>query len=252
MHESLNRLRTGFWLLLGALLVITGCAQPPVATLEDVRSVVAHAYASGAARYAPGEYQLASSALLAAEQQVEDGDYRKALRTLDLARRYSTEALNITLEHKRILADEQQRLAEQKRLEEQRKEQELAQARERERLRREREIIERRKQASAKVEPVKPAKPTIKKKPVKVVAPAPKLLSKVEVLPGENLAMLAARKEVYSDALLWPLIYRANRDQIKDPKEIFAGQIFVVPRDKNRDDEDSARQEAKDLDLFKE
>ncbi len=64
------------------------------------------------------------------------------------------------------------------------------------------------------------------------------------------MAAIAARPEVYKDALLWPLIYRANRDQIKDPKEIFAGQIFVIPRDKNRDEEEAARNEAKTLNLF--
>ena len=35
--------------------------------------------------------------------------------------------------------------------------------------------------------------------------------------------------KVYNDARLWPLIYMANRDQIKDPDLIFPGQQFVIP-----------------------
>jgi nucleoid-associated protein YgaU len=34
---------------------------------------------------------------------------------------------------------------------------------------------------------------------------------------------------VYKDARLWPLIYVANKDQIKDPDLIFPGQKLVVP-----------------------
>ncbi len=34
---------------------------------------------------------------------------------------------------------------------------------------------------------------------------------------------------VYKDARLWPLIYMANKDKIKDPDLIFPGQKFVVP-----------------------
>lgn len=236
-------------LLIVVVIVLAGCAQPPVANLEDVRSVVAHAYASGAARYAPGEYQLANSALIAAEQQVKNGDNRKALNTLALARRYSSEALNITLEHKKQLAIEQQRLAEEKRLEEQRKEQQRQRELELERqalLKKEQELKEAAVREAAKK---KIKKPLIKKK-ISVEVVKPHLADRIEVKPGENLANIAARSEVYKDALLWPLIYKANRDQIKDPKEIFAGQIFVIPRDKNRDEEEAARHEAQTLNLF--
>jgi nucleoid-associated protein YgaU len=35
--------------------------------------------------------------------------------------------------------------------------------------------------------------------------------------------------KVYKKARLWPLIYTANKDQIKDPDLIFPGQTFVIP-----------------------
>jgi nucleoid-associated protein YgaU len=36
-------------------------------------------------------------------------------------------------------------------------------------------------------------------------------------------------QKVYKQARLWPLIYSANKDQIKDPDLIFPGQTFVIP-----------------------
>ena len=84
----------------------------------------------------------------------------------------------------------------------------------------------------------------------KTATAKPKRLDKVQVRSGENLAAIAAREDVYGDALLWPLLYKANRDQIKDPKEIFVGQTLIIPRDKSRADTEAARQEAQDLGLF--
>lgn len=236
-------------------MLAAGCAKPPVADLEDVRSVVAHAYASGAARYAPGEYQLASSALLAAEQQVEDGKSRQALNTLALARRYASESLNITLEYKKKLAQEQQRQAEEKRTEELRKELQRKRELELEQQRRaeleKQRLLELKRAAALEAETArkKAAEEAARKKAVKKPV-KPRLVDKVEVRPGENLADIAARPDVYNDTMLWPLIYKANRDQIKDPQEVFAGQVFVVPRDKSRAEIDAARREAKSLKLF--
>lgn len=241
------------WLMLMILLMVgAGCSTAPVANLTEVRSIVEHAYASGAARYAPGEYQLASSALLAAEQQIRHGDSKRARNTLELARRYSSEALNITLKQKQQLALEQKRQAEEKRLEEQRREaalermrqQKLALEAEQKRQQKLRDDAER-KARKKKLAAEAAAREAARRK-VETVEPA----NEIEVAAGENLADIAARKEVYADALLWPLIYRANRDQIKDPTVIFAGQLLVIPRDKTEDEQSAARLEAKDLNLF--
>lgn len=47
---------------------------------------------------------------------------------------------------------------------------------------------------------------------------------------GETLPQIAGRPEVYNNSSLWPLIYRANRDQIRDPKRLWPGQVLVIPR----------------------
>jgi nucleoid-associated protein YgaU len=52
---------------------------------------------------------------------------------------------------------------------------------------------------------------------------------------GETLPQIAARTEIYNDSSLWPLIYRANRDQIRDPKQLWPGQILKIPRHFSRD-----------------
>jgi len=228
-------------LLIAALVIlVSGCAKRPVQDLEDARSAVAIAYAAGAAQYAPGEFQLASSALQAAELQVKNGQYRQASRTLELAQRYSSEALKLTSESKQRQAAEQKRLAEEERLREQEKQKKL-----------QREAERKKQLAKKKRKKAKPGKPTVPAKKKKAPIDAkPKLLDKVQVRSGENLAAIAARKDVYGDALLWPLLYKANRDQIKDPKEIFVGQTLIIPRDKSRDEAEAARREALDLGLF--
>jgi nucleoid-associated protein YgaU len=53
---------------------------------------------------------------------------------------------------------------------------------------------------------------------------------------GETLPQIAARTEVYNDSSLWPLIYRANRDQIRDPKQLWPGQVLKIPRHFSRDE----------------
>jgi nucleoid-associated protein YgaU len=49
----------------------------------------------------------------------------------------------------------------------------------------------------------------------------------VVVQPGQNLWRLARR--VYGTGLRYTVIYQANRDQIRDPRRIYPGQVFETP-----------------------
>jgi LysM repeat protein len=64
------------------------------------------------------------------------------------------------------------------------------------------------------------------------------------VKKGDNLPNIAARHDIYNDSFMWPLIYKANRDQIKDPKVLYGGQELKIPRDVSLDDIIQARREA--------
>ncbi len=66
---------------------------------------------------------------------------------------------------------------------------------------------------------------------------------------GESLPLIASQQEVYGDRNLWPLIYRANRDQISDPRHIWPGQVFRIPRNLSRDDLSEARRYAQERSL---
>ena len=61
---------------------------------------------------------------------------------------------------------------------------------------------------------------------------------------GETLPQVAARNEIYNDAALWPIIYRANRDQVRDPYQLWPGQVLKIPRGFSREDAIEARKQA--------
>lgn len=50
------------------------------------------------------------------------------------------------------------------------------------------------------------------------------------VSKGECLWWIAEYQQIYNDPFMWPLIYKANRDQIDNPDLIYPGQTFSVPR----------------------
>lgn len=61
---------------------------------------------------------------------------------------------------------------------------------------------------------------------------------------GESLPQIAARPEIYNEAGLWPLIYRANRDQVRDPYQLWPGQVLKIPRSYSREEAVEARRQA--------
>ncbi|MFO7813590.1 MAG: DUF4398 domain-containing protein [Pelovirga sp.] len=241
---------TRFLLIISiAAMVLAGCAKPPLAELETARYLVRHAAEVGAANWSPGEYQLARSALDRAEEQMDKQQYRAAARTISLAQRYAEEARSESEQALARQAELERQRAEKARLQEEQRLRELA---EQEEALRQRELEQRRQEetrqaaaraarAASAVKPPPPP-PSLPVEPVRV--------ERYEVRAGQNLADIADLPEVYGDRLLWPLIYRANRDQIKTPQEIAPGQMLDIPRDKNAEELEAARKEARKLNLF--
>ena len=65
-----------------------------------------------------------------------------------------------------------------------------------------------------------------------------------EVRPGETLWTIAAI--TVGDPTLWPALYLANRDQIKDPALVYPGQQLAVP-EIDPEERGSLRREAETL-----
>lgn len=61
---------------------------------------------------------------------------------------------------------------------------------------------------------------------------------------GESLPQIAAKAEIYNDSSMWPLIYRANRDQVRDPYQLWPGQTLKIPRNYSKEDVAEARRQA--------
>lgn len=50
------------------------------------------------------------------------------------------------------------------------------------------------------------------------------------VVRGDHLWGIARKSEHYGNGFAWPVIYQANRDQIKNPDLIYPKQVFKVPQ----------------------
>ncbi|MCK5009213.1 MAG: LysM peptidoglycan-binding domain-containing protein [Deltaproteobacteria bacterium] len=68
--------------------------------------------------------------------------------------------------------------------------------------------------------------------------------SSYTVRVGDKLRLIASRREIYNDPYQWPLIYKANRDQIRDPHILFVGQQLIIPRDLMIEEVKEARKQA--------
>ena len=61
-----------------------------------------------------------------------------------------------------------------------------------------------------------------------LAATAPQDAGRVhEVRRGETLWQIA--RLTVGDPMLWPALYEANRDQIKDPSRVYPGQRLAIP-----------------------
>lgn len=55
------------------------------------------------------------------------------------------------------------------------------------------------------------------------------MASEYTVVSGDNLWDISAKDSTYGNPYQWPLIYKANSDQIKDADLIYSGQVFSIP-----------------------
>ena len=63
------------------------------------------------------------------------------------------------------------------------------------------------------------------------------------VKKGDCLWFIAGYPQIYGNPLLWPKIYEANRNKIKDPDLIYPGQVFIIPREEEETLEEAVEYE---------
>jgi nucleoid-associated protein YgaU len=208
--------------------LICSCAKPPQMEMDAAQYMVNRARDKQAMEYAPTEYQAADTALSDARRAMDKADYRGARESLDYALIHARRAVELAEEGQAKRAAE-----EAERAKEQESANKAAQLKAREA-----------EPTAKKPAPTPPPKPT--PKPQQKATPA----TSYSVKEGETLWTISAQSQVYGDGLLWPLLYQANRDQIKDPRQIFPGQVLNIRRDMTEKDLEEARQKARESDIF--
>lgn len=223
------------------LLAVTACATPPQYELETTEQVIEQARTLEASRYAPTEFEAATQALGDGRILMKQGEYGKARQTLKLALEHARRSVAVTQEARvkkvaRQLAEREAAAAEARQAAERQRAEAEAEARRAARKaaeakQQDRQVTEQQPTPPAEPEPIKP-------------------ILTYQVGEGETLWTIAAQPVVYDDAHLWPLLYQANRDQIKNPRQIFPGQILNIRRDLTPQEIEEARQKARESDIF--
>jgi nucleoid-associated protein YgaU len=215
--------------LLFLALVVSGCAAPQSRFRQDALQALADVGRPDYLSRFPSQHRQLQETLQQGEGLFQAGEVKEA----DL--RY-VEVLGQADVLRRALAEQLFREETNRRVEVAlRQAEELRQEQERLRLKQEAERLAIQAQEPS---PPPPPPPRIEKEPVR--------LSSYTVKRGETLPQIAARPMVYGDSTLWPLIYRANRDQIRDPRRLWPGQILRIPRNASRDEMAEARRFAQD------
>ena len=211
-------------------VLLSSCAKPPHAELDAAEYMVGKAYAMQALEFAPTEFQAAKSALTDARKSMQEKDYGAARDSLEFSLKHARRAAVLTKENQAKLAEEEaQRTLDEEKV----RQAALAKAKAKS------EEIARQTQATPP-----PPKPAPKPEPIVESA------TSYSVGEGETLWTISANPQVYNEGLLWPLLYQANRDQIKDPRQIFPGQALSIRRDMTKNELEEARQKARESDIF--
>ncbi|NTV52694.1 MAG: LysM peptidoglycan-binding domain-containing protein [Candidatus Firestonebacteria bacterium] len=78
-----------------------------------------------------------------------------------------------------------------------------------------------------------------------VPTPAPAAPERYSVSKHDTLWGISGKQDVYGDNFQWPLIFKANRDQIQDPDIIEIGQDLAISREFKQEDVAQAIENAK-------
>ena len=229
-------------IILALVASLVSCAKPPHQELDTAEYMVKRARELQAMDFAPVEYKAARTALSDARMAMDKADYADARDSVEYALQHARRAVSLAEEGKARLEQEE---AEQAILAEQ------ARQAERKKAQTEKtQIKPETKQPAAQPAAQPTAQPTAQPAPVPTPKPQIEMVDQYSVGEGETLWTISAQPQVYGEGLLWPLLYQANRDQIKDPRQIFPGQSLDIRRDMTSEEQEEARQRARESDIF--
>jgi len=224
----------GYLIALFAACWLSACASAPLRFKGEAATTLERVKREGGETLLPSEYRSmvevyrqGEARLRADEQEEAEEFFQLALLKGELLQREVRELKARAQEAERVA------LAKQKAEEERRAQEEVS------------------RQAQAKAEALAQAQKEAGEAVHKKAKPPREhlLVNSYTVSRGESLPFISSKAEVYGDRNLWPLIYRANRDQISDPRHIWPGQFLRIPRNLGREDIAEARRYAQERPL---
>ena len=253
-------------IVVATCVMFVGCAGAPVREMEEARTAIDEARTVGAPKYAPADLKGAEEVYVRAQAAVEEGEYREARKHAIRAAAKAHAAQVVTLQEIEVwcsraletiddakdaivvaesegaaifapaaLAEASSALEDGERVFSADRYEEAAAL------------------AQSAFDAAEGAIKESRAEKTRLAAIEAKRLEMLEqerrrrvksytVGSGESLWKIAGKKNIYNDPYMWPLIYKANRDQIKDPNLIHPRQIFFVLREFSREDTIKARE----------
>jgi nucleoid-associated protein YgaU len=215
-------------------VLLTGCAAPSSRFKNDCDELFVNVRGSEAALLFPADFQdiyltVHRGDAEFAKENIEDADmfYQLAIGKIELLERRHAEEIKRRENAARVELEKREREA----AEALRAQQEM-----------ERKLAEEAVAAAARIRKIELEKADIRKRVERVrYEKEVPLVAIHTVKRGETLPQIAALAEVYGDASLWPLLYKANRDQISNPAVLWPGQALRIPRNHDRNELNEAR-----------
>lgn len=239
-----------------AALVVTGCSKPPVQEMDNAKAAMKAAQEMGAEKCATEEYAKAKAAVAAAEAKMAEAEKSGDKTLYDDAKESLLQAI-ASFEKAKEIAAERSKINDkaQAELDAYKKKMNVAanadgsmysasyqaaQAK----INKAQALIDEceGEKAMAVLEQVEVDNAMIQKEIIEGKAAAKKAeaarkaklraqmmkaqTENYKVMKGDNLWNISKAK--FMNPFMWPLIYWANKDQIKDPDLIFPGQMFKI------------------------
>jgi nucleoid-associated protein YgaU len=73
----------------------------------------------------------------------------------------------------------------------------------------------------------------------------PAQLDQYHVMRGDSLWSISGQERIYRNPLMWPILYKANRQRLRDPDRLFPQQILAIPRHLSQEEISTAIQRAR-------